>query len=177
VSNHLSDGPPVRLRLGPPRSRPSSSGSRSGRSAIRANSLRDPRSVRPTAAVRCAEVRSASRPAGHAERGWSDNVSADVERTPDATSSSQNLTQTFRSRRPRIPSLNADNLGWFGWFGAGDAAITRVSATAPPAARGASDRGWLGRFDDDDRLGWGQHRLGPGTVGGALDAEVGASCV
>ena len=30
-------------------------------------------------------------------------MSADVERTPDATSSSQNLTQTFRSRRPRIP--------------------------------------------------------------------------
>jgi aldose 1-epimerase len=82
---------------------PPSSASRSRRSAIRANSLRDPRSVRPTAAVRCAEVQSASRPAGHSKRGWSDNVSADVERTPDATSSSENLTQTFRSRRPRIP--------------------------------------------------------------------------
>jgi hypothetical protein len=56
------------------------------------------------AAVRCAKARSASRPAGHSESGWSDNVSADVERTPDATSSSQNLTQTFRSRRPRIPT-------------------------------------------------------------------------
>jgi hypothetical protein len=81
---------------------PSSSASRSERSAIRASSLRNPRSVRPTAAVRCAKVRSASRPAGHSERGWSDNKSADVERTPDATSSSENLTQTFRSRRPRI---------------------------------------------------------------------------
>jgi hypothetical protein len=77
-------------------------GSRSGQSAIRANSIKDPRSVRPTAAVRCAEVRSASRPAGHSESGWSDNVSADVERTPDATSSSENLTQTSRTRRPKI---------------------------------------------------------------------------
>jgi hypothetical protein len=92
----------VRLRLRPPRSEQSSSASRSGRSAIRANSLRDPRSVRPTAAVPCAEVRSASRPAGHSESSWSDNVSVDVERTPDSTSSSENLTQTFRSRRPRI---------------------------------------------------------------------------
>jgi hypothetical protein len=52
-----------------------------------------PRPVRPTAAVRCAKVRSASRPADHSESGWSDNVSADVERTPDSTSSSENLTQ------------------------------------------------------------------------------------
>ena len=63
-----------------------------------------PRSVIPTAAVRCAKVQSASRPAGHSESGWSDNVSADVERTPDSTSSTENLTQTFRSRRPRIPA-------------------------------------------------------------------------
>ena len=63
-----------------------------------------PRSVIPTAAVRCAKVQSASRPAGHSESGWSDNVSADVERTPDATSSTENLTQTFSSRRPRIPA-------------------------------------------------------------------------
>ena len=82
---------------------PPSSVSRSGRSATRASSLRDSRSLRRTAAVRCAEVRSASRPADHSESGWSDDVSADVERTPDATSSSENLTQTFRSRRPRIP--------------------------------------------------------------------------
>jgi hypothetical protein len=32
-------------------------------------------------------------------------VSADVERTPDATSSSENLTQTSRSRRPKIVNL------------------------------------------------------------------------
>jgi hypothetical protein len=63
----------------------------------RANSLKDPRSVRPTAAVRCAKVRSASQSAGHSESGWSDNVSADVERTPDSTPSSENLTQTSRS--------------------------------------------------------------------------------
>jgi len=88
---------------------PSSSASRSGRSAIRADSLRDPRSVRPTAAVRCAKVQSASRSAGHSESGWSDNVSADVERTPDPTSSSENLTQTFRSRRPRIPSIGREH--------------------------------------------------------------------
>jgi hypothetical protein len=81
-----------------------SSASRSGRSAIRASSLRDPRSARPTAAVRCAKVRPASRPAGHSESGWSDNVSANVERTADSTSSSENLTQTSRSRRPRIPT-------------------------------------------------------------------------
>jgi hypothetical protein len=41
------------------------------------------------------------RPAGHPESGWSDKVSADVERTPDSTSSSKNLTQTFRSQRPK----------------------------------------------------------------------------
>jgi hypothetical protein len=34
------------------------------------------RSDRPTAVVSCAEVRSASRPAGHSESGWSDKVSA-----------------------------------------------------------------------------------------------------
>ena len=95
------EGAPVRLRLGPPRSEPWSSASRSGRSAIRANSLRDPRSVRPTAAVRCAKVRSASRPAGHSESGWSDKVSADVERTTDSTSSSENLSQRPISRAPR----------------------------------------------------------------------------
>jgi hypothetical protein len=91
--------------LRPPSPRPPSSASRSGRSAIRASSLRDPRSLRPTAAVRCAEVRSASRPAGHSESGWSDDVSADVERTPDSTSSSQNLPHLFSSQPPRKPSL------------------------------------------------------------------------
>jgi hypothetical protein len=74
------------------------------RSAIRACSLRDPRPVRPTAAVRCAEVRSASRPAGHSESGWSDKVSADVERTPDSTSPSQNLPHLFSSQPPRSSS-------------------------------------------------------------------------
>jgi hypothetical protein len=84
--------------------KPPSSASHSGRSATRASSLKDPRSVRPTAAVRCAEVRSASRPAGHSESGWSDDVSADVERTPDSTSSSQNLPHVFGSQPPRSPA-------------------------------------------------------------------------
>jgi hypothetical protein len=94
--------------LGPPSSRTTVSGQPQRRSAIRASPLRDPRSVRPTAAVRCAKVRPASRPAGHSESGWSDNVSADVERTPDSTSSSENLTQTFRTQRPRKPRRRPD---------------------------------------------------------------------
>jgi MerR, DNA binding len=77
---------PSEASLGPPSSRTAVIGKPQRRSAIRASSIRDPRSVRPTAAVRCAEVRSASRPAGHSESGWSDEVSADVERTPDTTS-------------------------------------------------------------------------------------------
>ena len=100
----ISSLPPSEASLGPPSSRTTVIGKPQWRSAIRANSTRDPRSVRPTAAVRCAEVRSMSRPAGHSESGWSDDVSADVERTPDSTSSSENLTQTFRSRRPRSPT-------------------------------------------------------------------------
>ena len=86
--------------LGPP-SGHAVMGSRSGRSAIRARSGRDPRSVRPTAAVRCAKVRSASRPAGHSESGWSDKVSADVERTRVTLTPGRDFGKVTNSQPPR----------------------------------------------------------------------------
>jgi hypothetical protein len=86
--------------LGPP-SGHAAMGSRSGRSAIRAKSTKDPRSVRPTAAVRCAKVRSASRPAGHSESGWSDKVSVDVERTRVTLTPGRDFGKATNSQPPR----------------------------------------------------------------------------
>src|SRR6266508_2233692 len=62
-------------------------------------------------------------------------------------------------------SRNADNLGWFGWFGAGGGSVGRDPAW--PA-----HRCWLGRPDDDDRLGRRQRRTRPGAMVGTFDAEV-----
>jgi hypothetical protein len=50
-------------------------------------------------------------------------------------------------------SNNADNLGLFGWFATGRAAAAVGSAAASGSAAGSRDGGWLGRPDDDDRLG------------------------
>ncbi len=87
---------PVRLRRRPLRSTTIVIGKPQRVIGHQGELTRNLRSVRPTAAVRCAKVR----PAGHSESGWSDDASADVERTADSTSSSENLTPTFRGSDP-----------------------------------------------------------------------------
>ena len=73
----------------------------------------------------------------------------------------------------RFPSTsrNADNLGWFGCFAVGRVAAAVGCTTARAAGAWPADGRRLGRSNDDDRLGWGQRRLGPATVLGAFDAE------
>lgn len=89
--------------LRPPRSEPSSSASRT--MIDRQGEFTQGPAVCQTDRRRPLRQGPIGFPTGHSESGWSDNVCADVERKPDSTSSSENLTQTFRSQRPRIPRL------------------------------------------------------------------------
>jgi hypothetical protein len=84
-----------------------------------------------------------------------DNTDAGAFPAPRAVPVSTPLPhRTLRADPLAIPlSRNADNLGVFGWFEAGRGAVAGGSAPARGGAARASDGGWLGRPDDDDRLG------------------------
>jgi hypothetical protein len=70
-------------------------------------------------------------------------VSADVERTPDSTSSTENLTQTFRSQRPKIARLESDVRTTFPRRG-----FYRVGVTVMWVAEAWLDGRRVGEVDD-----------------------------
>jgi hypothetical protein len=98
----------VRLRLGPPRSEPWSSARPQGAIGHQGEFTQG-LAVCQTDRRRPLRQGPIGFPTGWPlQSGWSDNVSADVERTPDSTSSSENLSQRPISRAPRRSSRAAE---------------------------------------------------------------------